>query len=54
MTMMEDELLTVLKELQEAAQIMTSGQLPSADDMERYARAIQWSKRVVALAEGTV
>jgi hypothetical protein len=54
MTMLEDDLLTVLKELQEAALVMTSGQLPSADDMERFNRAIEWSKRVIALAERTV
>ena len=49
--MMEDDLLTVLKEFLEASQAMTSGRLPSADDMERYNRAIEWSKRVIALAE---
>jgi len=30
---------------------MTSGRLPSGDDMERYNRAVLWSKRVIALAE---
>lgn len=53
MTLMEDDLLSSLKELQEAALAMTSGQLPSADDMERFQRAIAWSKRVIALAERT-
>jgi len=51
MTMMEDDLLTVLKALQEASLVMTSGQLPSADDMQRYQQAIEWSKRVISLAE---
>lgn len=51
MTMMEDDLLAALKELHEASLAMTSGQLPSADDMQRYQRAIEWSKRVIALAE---
>jgi len=51
MTLMEDDLLTVLKELQEAALAMTSGRLPSADDMERFNKAIEWSNRVIALAE---
>jgi hypothetical protein len=51
MTMMEDDLLTVLKELQEASLAMTSGQLPSADAQQRYNQAIEWSKRVIALAE---
>ena len=51
MTMVEDDLLAVLKELQEAALVMTSGRLPSADDMERFNKAVIWSKRVIALAE---
>ena len=51
MTLIEDDLLTVLKELLEASLAMTSGKLPSADDMERYNRAIEWSKRVIAFAE---
>jgi hypothetical protein len=50
-TLIEDDLLTVLKELLEASLAMTSGRLPSSDDMERYNRAIVWSKRAIALAE---
>jgi hypothetical protein len=50
-TLIEDDLLTVLKELQEASLAMTSGKLTSASDMERYHRAIEWSKRVIELAE---
>ena len=53
MKIIEDDLLTVLKELLEASQAMTSGRLPSADDFERYNKAIEWSKRVIALAERT-
>lgn len=49
--MMEEDLLTVLKELQEASLAMTSGKLPSAQELERYQRAIEWSNRVIALAE---
>ena len=49
--MMEDDLLSALKELQEASLAMTSGELPSASDMERYNTAIEWSKRVIASAE---
>lgn len=49
--MMEDDLLTVLRELHEASLAMTSGRLPTGDDMERYNRAIEWSKRVITLAE---
>ena len=50
-TLIEDDLLTVLKELREASLAMTSGRLPSADEMERYNRAIEWSNRVITLAE---
>jgi hypothetical protein len=50
-TPIEDDLLTLLKELLEASQAMTSGKLPSADDMDRYNRAIVWSTRVIELAE---
>jgi hypothetical protein len=49
--MMEDDLLSALKELYEATLAMTSGKLPSGNDMERYSRAIEWSKRVISLAE---
>lgn len=48
---MEDDLLAALRELQEAALVMASGNLPTADEMERFNRAIEWSKRVIALAE---
>jgi pterin-4a-carbinolamine dehydratase len=51
MTLIEDDLLSALKELQEASLAMTSGQLPSSQDIERYQQAIEWSKRVIALAE---
>ena len=51
MTLIEDDLLTVLKELREASLAMTSGRLPSADEMERYNRAIEWSNRVITFAE---
>jgi hypothetical protein len=51
MTFVEDDLLAALKALLEASQAMTSGRLPAASDMERYNRAVEWSKRVIALAE---
>jgi hypothetical protein len=51
MTLIEDDLLTVLKELQEASLAMTSGKLHSGQELERYQCAIEWSKRVIALAE---
>lgn len=51
LTLIEDDLLSALKELQEASLAMTSGKLPTASELERYQRAIEWSKRVIALAE---
>jgi len=50
-TLIEDDLLSALKELREAALVMTSGKLPSASDMERFQQAIVWSTRVIELAE---
>lgn len=50
MTVMEENLLSALEELQEAALVMTSGKTHSSDDMERFSRAIVLSKRVIALA----
>jgi hypothetical protein len=50
--MLQDDLLAALKELQAASLIMTSGKVHSASEMERYLRAIEWSKRVIALVEG--
>ena len=49
--MMEDDLLAALQELLEASQAMTNGSLPSGSALERYNRAIEWSKRVIELAE---
>lgn len=46
-TMLEKELLSVLKELLEASHTMTCGALPSADDMERFQRAKAWSCSVL-------
>jgi hypothetical protein len=51
LTMMEEDLLSALKELQDSSLAMTSGKLPSGIDMERYNRAIEWSKRLISLAE---
>ena len=51
MTLIEDDLLSALKELLETSQAMTSGRLPSAFELERYLRALEWSKRVISLAE---
>jgi hypothetical protein len=51
MTTMEDNLLSALRELLDTSLVMTSGHHLSSDDMERYNRAIEWSKRVIELAE---
>jgi pterin-4a-carbinolamine dehydratase len=51
MTLIESDLLSALKELQEASLKMTSGKLQSTEDMDRFHRAIAWSNRVIALAE---
>lgn len=51
MTLVEEDLLGALKELLEISQTMTSGSLPSADDMERFNSAIEWSKRVIKRTE---
>jgi len=52
-TLIEDDLLAALKELSEAALAMTSGRLPTSQELERYHRAIAWSERVITLAENT-
>jgi len=51
MTLIEDDLLAALKELRETSLTMTSGKLPSASELERYQRAIEWSNRVIELSE---
>lgn len=50
-TLIESDLLSALKELQETSLAMKSGKLPSAQNLERYQQAIEWSKRVITLAE---
>lgn len=52
MGVIQNDLLAALKELRETSLVMTSGQLRSATEMERYYKALEWSKRVIALAEG--
>jgi hypothetical protein len=48
---MENDLLAALKELKEASLAITDGELYSATDLERFHRAIEWSNRVISLAE---
>lgn len=52
-TVMEENLLSALEELQESALVMTSGAVHSSDDMERFSRAIEWSKRIIVLTKRT-
>ena len=51
MTMEELDLLEAIRELRTASADMTSGQLPSADQMERYQRALDWADKVIERAE---
>jgi hypothetical protein len=51
MTLIEGDLLSALKELVETSQAMSSGHRLSADEMQRYNQALEWSKRVIDLAE---
>jgi hypothetical protein len=53
-TLIENDLLAALKELQEAALAITYGKIYSATDLERFHQAIEWSKRVISLAERDV
>lgn len=51
MKLIEDDLLSALKELYEASKVITSGKLTSAEEMAQYYRALAWSERVIKLAE---
>lgn len=42
-----EDLLAALQELLEASSTMTSGQLPTASQLERYQRAREWSQRLI-------
>lgn len=45
--MFNEDLLAALQELLEASSAMTSGQLPSATQMERYHCAREWAQRLL-------
>lgn len=45
--MFNEDLLAALQELLEASSAMTSGQLPSASQLERYHRAREWAQRLL-------
>lgn len=42
-----EDLLASLQELLEASSAMTSGQLPTASQLERYQRARKWAQRLI-------
>lgn len=42
-----EDLLASLQELLEASSAMTSGQLPTASQLERYQRAREWAQRLL-------
>lgn len=42
-----EDLLASLQELLEASSAMTSGQLPTAGQLERYQRAREWAQRLL-------
>ena len=45
--MFNEDLLAALQELLDASSAMTSGQLPSATQLERYNRAREWAQRLL-------
>ena len=45
--MFKEDLLASLQELLEASSVMTSGQLPTASQLERYERAKEWAQRLL-------
>ena len=45
--MFNEDFLAALKELLEASSAMTSGQLPTASQLERYLRAKEWAQRLI-------
>lgn len=45
--MQYEDLLAALQELLDASSAMTSGQLPSASQWERYQRAREWAQRLL-------
>ena len=51
MTLLEDDLLSALKEMLEASEAAIGGAKLPADEMSRYNRAVEWSRRVITLAE---
>ena len=51
--MYNEDLLSALKELLEASNVITSGQLPTESQLERYMRAKEWASRLVNREESS-
>jgi predicted metal-dependent hydrolase len=45
--MFNEDLLAALRELLEASSVITSGELPTAAELERYTRAREWAQRLL-------
>ncbi len=45
--MLNEDLLAALQELLEASGDMTSGQLPTTSQLERFKRACEWAQRLI-------
>lgn len=45
--MVNEDLLASLKELLEASNVITNGQLPSESEVERYKQARVWACRLI-------
>jgi len=46
-----EDLMAALRELLEASSVLTSGQLPTETDLERYKRASDWARRLISREE---
>jgi hypothetical protein len=45
--MFNEDLLAALRELLEASSVMTSGELPTTAQLERYKSAREWAQRLL-------
>lgn len=45
--MVNEDLLAALQELLEASSVLTSGQVPTEIEIERYMRAQDWARRLI-------
>ena len=45
--MLTEDLLAALRELLEVSSVVTSGELPTAAQLERYSRAREWAQRLL-------